>query len=129
MSRTGRPTIKITDELCAKAEILAAQGLTQDEIALTLGMGRSTLYEKKKDFPDFLDAIERGQAKGMATITNALFQKGKSGDTPAIKYYLSNRNPNQWSERRNNKEDNDGGQSHEEWLKEMQYGLSKMGKG
>jgi hypothetical protein len=95
----GRPLIEITEELCKKAETLAAQGLTVSEIASVLGVGERTLYEKQAKFPQFSQAITDGRAKGIATITNSLFQKAKSGDTPAIKYYLNNRSE-EWSERK-----------------------------
>ena len=95
----GRPLLEITPELCKKAETLAAQGLTMDQIALSLGMGRATLYDKKAEYPDFSDAIEEGRAKGIATITNSLFQNAKSGDTQAQKYYLNNRDNANWKDR------------------------------
>lgn len=87
----GRPPIEITEELCSKAESLAAQGLTMDQIALSLGMGRTTLYDKKAEFEDFSDAIKVGQAKGVAIVTNALFTNAKGGNLGAQCFYLKNR--------------------------------------
>lgn len=95
----GRPLIEITEEICKKAETLAAQGLTMPQIALSLGMGHSTLYEKKESYPEFSEAIETGRAKGIATITNALFSNAKKGDTQAQKYYLNNRDNANWKDR------------------------------
>jgi len=87
----GRPAIEITPELCKKAEGLAAQGLTMEQIALVLGMGVSTLYEKKAEYAEFMEAIKEGQAKGVAIITNKLFENGKNGDNTAMIFYLKNR--------------------------------------
>ena len=95
----GRPPIEITPELCNKAETLAAQGLTMEQIALTLGMGVRTCYEKKAEYVQFSQAIEDGRAKGIATITNALFSNAKKGDTQAQKYYLNNRDNANWKDR------------------------------
>lgn len=95
----GRPLIEITPELCEKAEKLAAQGLTMDQIALTLNMGRATLYEKVNKYTEFSDAIMEGRGKGLATITNALFKKAKDGDVQAQKYYLNNRDNSNWKDR------------------------------
>ena len=95
----ARPEFEITEEICNQAEKLAAQGLTMDQIALTLGMGRATLYEKKASYSEFSDAIEAGRSKGIATITNALFQNAKGGDTAAQKYYLNNRDNANWKDR------------------------------
>ena len=87
----ARPSIKIDNDLCLKAESLAAQGLTADQIASVLGMGESTLYEKQKQYPEISEAIKKGRSKGIATITNTLFNKAKSGDNTAMIFYLKNR--------------------------------------
>jgi len=87
----GRPPIEITDEVCRKVEKLAAQGLTHEQIALILGMGESTLYKKKTQFIEFLEAIKRGQAKGVGVITNKLFKKARDGDNTSMIFYLKNR--------------------------------------
>jgi len=87
----GRPEIEITEDLCLKAETLAAEGLTMDQIALCLGMGETTLYEKQAKYPEFADAIKEGRAKGIAIITNALFKSGKEGNLGAQCFYLKNR--------------------------------------
>ena len=89
----------ITDEVCKKAESLAAQGLTQAQIASVLGMGQTTFYEKVKEYPKFLKAVEEGKAKGIAQVTNALFKKSIDGDVSAQKYYLNNRDNANWKER------------------------------
>ncbi len=83
--------IEITEELCKKAESLAAQGLTMEQLARVLGMGVSTLYEKKAGNTEFLEAIKDGQAKGVAVVTNALFESAKGGNLGAQCFYLKNR--------------------------------------
>lgn len=84
----------------AKVETLAAQGLTVDQIASCLGVGRSTLYDRMGTEADVSDAIKAGRAKGIATVTNALFQSAKGGNTTAQIFYLKNRQPNEWRDRR-----------------------------
>lgn len=91
-------TIEITDELLAKAEALAAQGLTQAQIAKSLGMGESTLYEKIKEFPEFLKALDGGKAKGLAKVSTALFKLIDAGHFPAVRFYLITRDKENWSE-------------------------------
>lgn len=95
----GRPKIIPDEAMCKKAESLAAQGLTLEQIAITLGISYDTLNEKKKEFSDFSDAIAEGKAKGIATVTNALFNKAKDGDVPAMKYYLNNRDNGNWKDK------------------------------
>jgi len=93
----GRPAFEITPEIIERVEELASQGLPKYQIAHLIGISYETLNEKTKDYPDFSDAIERGKAQGIETITNALFHKARTGDTAAIKYYLNNRSDD-WSE-------------------------------
>ena len=73
--KIGRPLIKIDEKVCRQAETLSAQGLTMKQIANVLGMGEATLYEKQREFPEFSESIKRGKDKGIAKITNALFNK------------------------------------------------------
>ncbi len=83
-----------------KVETFAAQGLTMDQIADCLDVGRTTLYERMGSEEDVRDAIKRGRAKGIATISNALFQAGKGGNITAQIFYLKNRQPEEWKDRR-----------------------------
>ena len=90
-SKVGRPKFVVTKEMCDKAEAYAAQGLTQEQIAMALGIGLSTLYEKQNEFIEFAEAIKRGKGKGIQTITNRLYEKALEGDNTAMIFYLKNR--------------------------------------
>lgn len=85
----------------AKVEVLAAQGLTIKQIAHCLDVGRSTLYERMGSKADVLDAVKKGRAKGIGTVTNSLFQSAKGGNVTAQIFYLKNRQPDKWRDRRN----------------------------
>tara|TARA_R110000822_G_scaffold203133_1_gene340050 strand:- start:732 stop:1124 length:393 start_codon:yes stop_codon:yes gene_type:complete len=98
MTSPGRPKIEITPEVCQKAESLAAQGLTMDQIASVLGMGERTIYEKQAEYPHLAQSIKDGRSKGIATVSNALFTKAKAGDNTAMIFYLKNRDPDNWEE-------------------------------
>lgn len=93
-----------------KVEALAAQGLTVEEIAGCLGVSRTTLYNRMGSEVDVLDAIKRGRAKGLATVTNALFQSAKGGNTTAQIFYLKNRGPKEWRDRRETELSGPGGE-------------------
>jgi len=90
IKKTGRPQILINDEMIRRAEAYAAQGLTMPQIASVLGMSQTTLYDKKGKFTEFSEAIKRGKDKGIATITNALFNKARQGDNTSMIFYLKN---------------------------------------
>ena len=90
--KVGRPRFEVTPEVCEQVENLAAQGLTVDQIALVLGVSHWTIYERQNEFPEFSDAIKRGRGKGIANVTNALYQKATvDKDNTAIIFYLKNR--------------------------------------
>ena len=97
---SGRPEIEITPDICAKAERLAAQGLVTEQIARVLDMGLSTLYEKQARFPELRDAIKNGRAKGIAQVSNALYDNAINGDNVACIFYLKNRDPDNWKDKR-----------------------------
>ena len=97
---SGRPKFIITSEICCKAEELAAQGLHKYQIAQVLGIHRDTLNEKEKEYTDLSDAITLGKAKGIQVVVNALFEKARRGDVAAIKYFLNNRDNDNWNERK-----------------------------
>ena len=97
--RKGRPPIVIDEAMLIQTEALASQGCSKTEIARVIGMGLSTLMEKQKAIPEFLEAIKRGQAKGVATICNSLFQTAKGGNVTAQIFFLKNRSAENWKDR------------------------------
>lgn len=82
-----------------KAESLAAQGLTKEQIALSLGIHIATLHRKKKENRELSEAIKRGEAKGLTVVTNALFKSAKEGNVTAQIFYLKNRDSDRWKDR------------------------------
>ena len=95
----GRPKFEITSEILEKVEDHAGEGLTKKQIAQCLGICYNTLNERQKEYSEFLEAIKKGQAKGVATISNALFESGKEGNITAQIFYLKNRSPKNWKDR------------------------------
>ena len=99
MAKAGRPAYEVTEDVIKKVESLASQGLTLEQIARVLGITYKTLNEKNKQFSELSDAIKSGQAKGIATISNALFNNAKNGNITAQIFYLKNRAPEEWKDR------------------------------
>ena len=77
--------LKIDYEVVEK---LAARGLTREQVALSLGISSRTLERRKKTDPNIEEAYMRGKAKGVATISNALFDKAKDGNVTAQIFFL-----------------------------------------
>ena len=80
-----RPKIPIS---LKQVEALAAQGLTRKQIAESLGISPATVYDRQRKDEDFKAAIKRGKAKGIAKVSNALFQQAIKGNITAQIFYL-----------------------------------------
>lgn len=53
----------------------ARRGLTDEEIAKSIGISRSTLSEWKKNYPDISDALNTGAREADAAVENSLFEQ------------------------------------------------------
>ena len=85
----GRPKIEI-DTL--RVEELAAQGLTQAEICLCLGISEKTLERRKAELSVVTDAINSGRAKAASEVANVLYLKAtKDKDLGAIIWWEKTR--------------------------------------
>ena len=82
-----------------KVEQLAAQGLGTTQIARAMGVSWSTIDRNRKRSANFEDAIKRGEAKGLAEVTNALFSSAQGGNVTAQIFYLKNRDTTNWMDR------------------------------
>ena len=80
--------IPITPEMIEKAEKLAARGLNMEQIAYSIGLGKTKLYREKSQNEELEEAIKRGKSKGIATIANSLFENAKAGNTTAQIFFL-----------------------------------------
>ncbi len=104
---------------------IAMQGVTDDEIAFSFGLNPEIIRGWRKIYPEFDKAIEEGRTLADLQVIEALHKKAvghsyetdivvKHGkdysietitktdppETNAIKYWLSNRDPKRWSDRR-----------------------------
>ena len=88
-NKPGRPAFVITKEVLKKASDSAAIGLTQDQIAVSLGIAPCTLYDKKNKYPKLVEAIAQGKVLGLQVIANAHFTEARNGSIVAQQFYLS----------------------------------------
>lgn len=81
-----------------EVKALAAQGLNNEQIYLTLDISSATYYDWVNKHPEFIEAIKNGRAKGVAKISNSLFQSAKNGNVTAQIFFLKNRSPDEWAD-------------------------------
>ena len=70
------------------AEELASLGLTDQQIADSLGISRSTLSRRKADDDTFEAILRKGKAKAIVKVSSALMQEVENGSLRAIIFYL-----------------------------------------
>ena len=77
----------------------ARDGLKDEQIADNLGISTSTLYEWKRRFPSFSEALKKGKEVADYEVENALYRKALAGDITAIIFWLKNRRPGKWRDK------------------------------
>lgn len=117
---------KYEDTFPEVAEGYARRGLSDSDIAKNLGISLQSYYDYQKKYPDFLEAIRRGKRPANIIVENALYkrcvgfeydevtqeigkdEKGKQvirkktvkkhivPDVNAIRFWLTNREPELW---------------------------------
>ena len=80
-----KPRIEID---LGKVESLASRGLTREQIADALGISERTLYTRQSESAEFADAIKRGYAKGVASVSNKLYESAMRGEAWAVCFFL-----------------------------------------
>ena len=88
---------EITKEVIKEAEECGALGLTMEQTAWNLGVNPSTLYKYKAKMGELADAISRGRARGIRSMTGNLRDQAEAGNTHATMFYLKNQAPDQWA--------------------------------
>jgi len=71
-----------------KVEELASLGLSEQQIADSLSISRSTLSRRKNDNETFDTALRKGKAKAIVKVSSALMQQVEKGSLRAIIFYL-----------------------------------------
>ena len=78
----------------------ARDGLTDEQIAHNMGISTTTLYEWKKKYPEIADTLKKTKEVVDREVENALFKKACEGDTTAMIFWLKNRRPYDWRDRK-----------------------------
>ena len=94
--KVGRKRIDLDP---VKVKRLAAQGLSQKQIARSLGVSWNTLNRNRKRSKSFNEAFEQGVADGLDAVTNSLFEQALDGNTTASIFFLKNRDEARWRDR------------------------------
>lgn len=97
----------ITEDGCLRIKAWARDGLTDEQISKQMGVSYSTFRDWVSKFPALSAALKEGKAPVDAMVEDALFQKAIKGDTTAIIFWLKNRRPDVWRDRRDKEDEKD----------------------
>lgn len=74
-------------------------GLTVEQVAKNIGIGKTTIYEWMKKFPNIQNALKIGEEEALMIAENALFTLVKKKNLGAIIFFLKNRSNGKWRDR------------------------------
>ena len=141
----GKYEYWLTPEGLIKLEGWARDGLTDEQIAQNIGVCRDTLIEWKKKYSDISHALKKGKEVVDYKVENALLKRAigykyietktttESGvvtevtntttqdlpDVTAQIFWLKNRKPDMWKDKRENADNKDALAKLDEVLKEI----------
>lgn len=99
MLMTGRPT-KDKEEYNEMAKSLSLLGATDEQMAGVFDTSVATLNNWKNQYPEFLEALKEGKAQADSKVAESLYNKALSGDTTACIFWLKNRQPDVWRDKK-----------------------------
>lgn len=92
--------IKEVEEKAILIEGWARDGLSQQQIADNLGIGLTTLKDYRKKSPTISAAIKKGREVSDYHVENALYKSAIEGNVTAMIFWLKNRKPNEWKDKK-----------------------------
>ena len=88
----------LTKNMLDQIEFHASRGLSQQQICHALGISETWWYDAKQKSAEISESFKREQAKGLAEVSNAIYEQAMNGSTGAACFFLKNRDPDRWSD-------------------------------
>ena len=96
--KPGPKSRTLTKDLLEQIELHASRGLSQQQICNALGISETWWYDAKQKSAEISESFKRGKAKGLAEVSNAIYEQALNGSTGAACFFLKNRDPDRWSD-------------------------------
>ena len=77
----------------------ARDGLTNEQIAENLNIGKTTFYKLLNEHPELSEHLKKGKEVVDYEVENALLKNALSGNITAQIFWLKNRKPKQWKDK------------------------------
>ena len=128
MTKRGPKPRLITKQFLEKVEHLASRGLSQQQICHALGISETWWYDAKQKSAEISESFKRGKAKGLAEVSNAIYEQALNGSTGSACFFLKNRDPDRWSDLKsvNAVQINVGKMTDTQLLEELRSDLTTM---
>jgi hypothetical protein len=98
--RKPGPPLKRLPATVEQIETLAGLGLTDEEMALYLGICRTTFHKRKKRSKALREAIRASKIKVDTTVVKSLYSRATDEhDTTAMIFWLKNRQSDRWRDK------------------------------
>ena len=100
IKRTRGRIADYDDEVVPEAAALAQQGMTDKEIAEQLGVHVSTFWRWFNEHPHLREAVRAAGKLANGRVRMSLYQRAVDGSDTASIFWLKNREPDDWRDRR-----------------------------
>ena len=87
-------------DYCDQARKLCLLGAIDRDLGRYFEVSERTINRWKRQHPEFAEALRCGKAAADAEVAEALHAKALKGDMTAISFWLRNRRPDLWRDRR-----------------------------
>ena len=77
----------------------ARDGLTNEQIAENLGIGKTTFYKMIKEHSELSEHLKKGKEVVDYQVESALLHSALNGNITAQIFWLKNRKPKQWKDK------------------------------
>lgn len=77
----------------------ARDGLTNEQIAENLGIGKTTFYKMLNEHSELSELLKKGKEIVDYQVENALLKNALEGNITAQIYWLKNRKPEKWKDK------------------------------
>ena len=87
-------------EYCEQAEKATKAGFTDKELGVLFGVSEVTINNWKKKHEGFSLALKRGKEDADENVKQSLYKTAMQGNPTAMIFWLKNRRPKEWRDRR-----------------------------
>ena len=78
----------------------AKEGLTDEQISRNLGISKVTFYKYKASCSELSELLKRSKEVVDYEVENALYKSAMSGNVSAMIFWLKNRRPDKWKDKK-----------------------------